>query len=75
MEKLRKIMGEIRPDLDFDTSFKLIDEGILDSFDIISMVSEINNAFDIEINVDDLTPENFNSMIALSQLIEKLKTN
>lgn len=72
MEKLKKIMEEIRPDLNFDKETALIDEGILDSFDIISIVSEVNNEFCIEINVDDLLPENFNSMAALYELITKL---
>ena len=65
MEQLKKIMEEIRPDLDFEKETALIDDGLLDSFDIISIVSEVNNEFCIEINVDDLLPENFNSMEAL----------
>ncbi|MBQ8592238.1 MAG: acyl carrier protein [Lachnospiraceae bacterium] len=72
MEQLKKIMEEIRPDLDFEKETALIDDGLLDSFDIISIVSEVNNEFCIEINVDDLLPENFNSMEALYELITKL---
>ena len=72
MDKLKKIMEEIRPDLDFEKETALIDDGLLDSFDIISIVSEVNNEFCIEINVDDLLPENFNSMEALYELITKL---
>lgn len=73
MEELLKIMSIIRPDVDFSTATKLIDDEILDSFDIISMVSEINEAFGIEINVNDLLPENFNSAEALYELIQKLQ--
>ncbi|MBQ3182242.1 MAG: acyl carrier protein [Clostridia bacterium] len=72
MEKLLEIMSEIRPDVDFTTETQLIDGNILDSLDIISIVSEVNDAFDLEINVNDLVPENFNSAQALYQLIEKL---
>lgn len=72
MEKLLQIMSEIRPDVDFQTEDKLIDDDILDSFDIISIVSEVNDQFEIEINVNDLLPENFNSASALYELIEKL---
>lgn len=72
MEKLLEIMSEIRPDVDFETEDKLIDDDILDSFDIISIVSEVNDQFEIEINVNDLLPENFNSAAALYELIEKL---
>jgi acyl carrier protein len=70
MEKLSEILSDVRPDLDFAIEDKLIDNGILDSFDIISIVSEINNTFDININVADLLPENFNSANAISNLIE-----
>ena len=73
MEELLSIMSEIRPDVDFTTATKLIDDDVLDSFDIISMVSEINETFGIEINVNDLLPENFNSAEALYALIQKLQ--
>ena len=75
MEELLKIMSEIRPDVDFTAATKLIDDDILDSFDIISIVSEINDAFGIEINVNDLLPENFNSAEALYTLIKKLQNS
>lgn len=73
MEKLKKIMEQIRPDVDFEKEKALIDGEILDSFDIISIVSEVNMEFDVEINVDDLLPENFNSIEALYSLICKLQ--
>ena len=72
MEQLLKIMSEIRPDIDFEKEDKLIDDDILDSFDIISIVSEVNEQFCIEINVNDLLPENFNSAKALFELITKM---
>lgn len=70
MDKLMNILNETRPDLDFAQETKLIDEEILDSFDIISIVGEINSEFDININVSDLLPENFNSAEAIWQLIQ-----
>ena len=73
MEELLAIMSDVRPDLDFETETRLIDDGILDSFDIISIVSEVNVQFGIEIDVNDLLPENFNSAEALYELIEKLQ--
>ena len=73
MDELLEILSEIRPDLDFEVEKALIDEGILDSFDIISIVGELNNAFDIEINVENLVPENFNSAEAMYELICKLQ--
>lgn len=73
MEELLRIMGEIRPDVDFETETRLIDGDILDSFDIISIVSEVNDRFGIEINVNDLVPENFNSAGALYALITRVQ--
>lgn len=73
MEELIAIMSEVRPDIDFETETALIDDGILDSFDIISIVSEVNAQFGIEIDVNDLLPENFNSAGALYELVEALQ--
>ncbi len=65
-----KILSEIRPDIDFEKESKMIDEGLLDSFDIVSIISELNDAFDINIRVTDLKPENFNSLQAIQELVE-----
>lgn len=73
MEKLYEILNDIRPDVDFQTEDKLIDSSILDSFDIITIVSEINDAFDIEINFTDLIPKNMNNAKAMWELINRLK--
>jgi acyl carrier protein len=68
--KILKILLEIRPDIDFEKESKMIDEGLLDSFDIVSIISELNDAFDINIRVTDLKPENFNSISAIKELVE-----
>ena len=73
MEELLKLLSEIRPDVDFVNEKKLIDDGILDSFDIIAIVSELNEKYDIEIDVEDLEPDNFNTVEAMLELINKLK--
>ncbi len=75
MEKLMEILKEIRSDIDFEKERALIDDGILDSFDIITIVSEICEAFDVEIDAEHLEAENFNSAEALMNLIIKLKEN
>lgn len=72
MEELRELLEGIRPDIDFDKEKKLIDDGILDSIDIIGMITEINDTFDVDINVQYLLPENFNSIEAIYALIQKL---
>jgi acyl carrier protein len=73
MEKLLKILSELRPDIDFGSTEALIDNQILDSFDIVSLVGELNDSFDIEIGVEDLLPANFNSAAAIFKLIERLQ--
>ena len=75
MGKLLKILGEIRPDVDFKNAKKLIDDRILDSFDIITIVNELNEAYDIDIEIEDLEPENFNTCAAMLELIEKLQND
>lgn len=73
MEDLIRIMSEIRPDLDFNKEKALVDNDILDSFDIIAIVSEVNDFYGVEINVNDLLPENFNTAGALYDLIMSMK--
>ena len=73
MEKLLEILKGVRPDVDFVNEKKLIDDGILDSFDIISIVGELNDTYDIEIDADYLEADNFNTIEAMKELIEKLQ--
>ena len=72
MEKLIEILTELHPDVDFATAEDLIDEGVLDSLDIVSLVSQIDSEFDVTIPVEEIIPENFNSAKALFALITKL---
>ncbi len=73
MEELLGILKGIRPDVDFEKETKLIDDSILDSFDIISIVGELNEHYDIEIDVEDLEPDNFNTAEAILALVKKLQ--
>ena len=73
MTELMGILTTLRPDVDFEHETRLIDDGILESFDIITLVGEINDAFDISIDVGDLVPENFNSVQNMWALIESLR--
>ncbi|MBQ6496628.1 MAG: acyl carrier protein [Firmicutes bacterium] len=73
MEELLRIMSEVRPDIDFENEKHLIDNEMLDSLDIVAIVTDVNDEFDVEINVNDLLPENFNSAEALFELITKLQ--
>ncbi len=72
MEKILEILKSIRDDIDYENEDKLIDDGILDSFDIVSIVGELCDEYEITITVDDMEPENFNSAKAIHSLVERL---
>lgn len=72
MEKLLEILEDISPGIDFEEEKELIDSGVIDSFDVIMLVGEINEAFDIEIGVEHFLPENFNSVEDIMRLINEL---
>lgn len=71
--KVMEILQEVRADVDFEKETKLIDDKILESFDIISLVAELNDEFEIEIGPKELTAENFNSVDSIVTMIEGLK--
>lgn len=73
MEELLEILKSVRPDVDFENETELIDEGILDSFDVVSIISEIDDKFDIQIRINELDPDNFNSSEAIWDLVCRLK--
>ncbi len=72
MERILEILSSIRADIDFEKEEKLIDDGILDSFDIVSIVAELCAEYDVTITVDMLEPENFNSAAAMLALVESI---
>lgn len=72
MDQLIKILQSLHPEIDYMTCDTLIDDNIIDSFDIVTLISEINDEFDVAIPADEIVPENFNSAQALWQLIERL---
>ena len=71
-EQLMEILNDLRPDVDFETETALNDGNVLESFDIIELVSRLNDAFDIEIGPKELVAANFNSAAALETLVKKL---
>ena len=73
MEELLEILNDLHPDVDFETCDSLIDDKILDSFDIVTIIAEVNDRVDVTITVDKITPENFNSAEALYALIQELE--
>ena len=73
MEELMEILENLRPDVDFEKETTLVTDGILESFDIVALVGELDETFDIEIKPNTLLPENFNSATAIWALVEKLR--
>ncbi len=72
IKKVEDILKEIRPDIDVNSK-SLVDDEALDSFDIVTLVSELIQEYGVEINVEDIIPDNFNSVEAIYALIERLK--
>lgn len=75
MEKqdLIDILKEIHPEVDYETEKSLIDSKIFDSMDIVTLISEIADSFDIKIPANEIVPDNFNSAEALFRLIQELE--
>lgn len=73
MQKLLDILSEIRPEFDFSTSNDLFEEGVFDSFDLITLVSEIDAAYGISIDGTEIVPENFGSVEKIKTLIQRHK--
>lgn len=70
LKKLIGILSDICPAVDFENEKSLIDDGLLESLDIVSIVNELMIQYDVEINVDDLLPENFNSVEDILSLVK-----
>lgn len=73
MNELLEILKKLHPDVDYEKEDKLIDDMILDSFDIVTLISEIYEHFDVEIEAEHLVAENFNSAEAIYNLIQELE--
>ena len=73
MEELLEVLQDIKDDVDFETCTTLIDDHILDSFDILQLISALNDTFDISIPASEIVPENFNSAEALWKMVQKLQ--
>ena len=71
MEELLQILRKVKPGVDFEGKTDLFESGVLDSMTIVMLAAEINDEFDIEISVEDLLPENFNSVDAMVELITR----
>lgn len=72
MKEIVEILQSVRPGIDV-TSRALVDDELLDSFDIVTLVSELIDTFNVDISVEDIIPDNFNSVEAINKLIEGKK--
>ncbi len=70
-ERILEVVKSIRPDVDFEKETALIDDEILDSFDVIQIVTELMEEFGIFIDADDIEPENLNSLEGIREMVER----
>lgn len=72
-ERILEILGEALPQIDFESSDKLVDDGILDSLSIVAMFSELSMEYDIEFDLSEITPEQINSIDAIVETVKSLQ--
>lgn len=75
MEKLIEILNEIDDSIDYSSEKRLIDDQLLDSFGVITLVAELEDAFDISIEAAEMVPANFNSAEAIWNMVQRLQEN
>ena len=73
MEEVLEILKGVHPEVDYETETGLIDKRIFDSFDIVTIVGDLMDTFDIEITAEYMTPDNFNSLESIVKLVKKLE--
>ena len=73
MDELLQILEDMRPDVDFASEKELVTGGIIDSFDVVALVGELADQFDIEIGPEYLIPENFDSAEAIWGMIQRIQ--
>ena len=71
-EVIQEMLQELHEEVDFDKETRLVDDKILDSFDLVTLVAELGEEFDVEITAKDFIEENFNSLDALTKMIARL---
>ena len=73
MKELEKILASLHPEMDFSSPHRLVDEGILDSIDIVTLVGEIDEIYGVSIPVEQIVPENFESVESIYKMIQRLR--
>lgn len=75
MKELLELLEEVKPGVDFESSQNMIEEGLIDSFDMINIIANINEKFDIDFSVAEIIPENFETVKSLYEAIERIKNS
>jgi len=73
MEELLELLSELKPEIDFKTEKSLIDDGLLESFDMITLIAEMEDRFEIEVPAEEIIPENFNTAEGIWMLLERIR--
>ena len=73
MEELLEILNDIQPGVDFENEKHLIDDHLLDSLSIISLVAKLEDTFDVTIPAVEIIPDNFNSAEAMLEMLQRLQ--
>ena len=73
MEELMELRASLKPEIDFETEKELIDDGLLESFDVITLIAELEDQFEVEIPAEEIVPENFNSAEGIWNLLQRIK--
>lgn len=73
MDTLINILKEVNDNIDYENEGALIDDELIDSVDLTGIIAEIEDAFDIEIGMEEIIPENFNSVESMWAMIQRLK--
>ena len=67
-----EVLQDVKDDVDFENETRLIDDGILDSFDLLQIIASLNDTFDISIPASEIVPANFNSAKAMYDMVQRL---
>lgn len=68
-----ELLSELKPEIDFKTEKSLIDDGLLESFDVITLIAEMEDRFEIEVPAEEIIPENFNTAEGIWMLLERIR--
>ncbi len=71
MSKVQEILQSIKPEVDFGQSTDFVEDGLLDSLELISLIEELETTFDVEIDPMDILPENFSSIQRIEEMLAK----